>query len=389
MVPYDHIDPESALLQMWSYVGAPRCRAIVAIGATAGLSVAMFGSMFPMPRVIYAMSSDGLIFKKLSQLWDRTGVPGIATIISGIAAACVALFVRLEILVEMMSIGTLLAYTLVSTCVLVLRYQPHSTSLIDLLPAQLRTPMPPSTPEPHDLSKTQVVTVRKVTRTSPDSDDSFIDDSPEGLYLGRDDQFLVSDRNENKFYGSVHGAPQAGAVPFNTVPGLSFVGRKLQEYSYLCPGFFPWVNAGPATEETGEWIFQLPFVALMLTRVSRRHVRHETCRLDVHLHLLHGSDARDWIQRILFRTHFHLPRLVHHLHSAGDLEAALQPTRARFHDAGTSIHSNRRYHRQHLSDFQAEPSYPHTIYSLDVLGFYYVLLLRDNAQLTRKPHGRN
>jgi hypothetical protein len=50
-VPYDHIDVGSALLHMWTYVGAPKCRAIVAIGATAGLSVAMFGSMFPMPRV--------------------------------------------------------------------------------------------------------------------------------------------------------------------------------------------------------------------------------------------------------------------------------------------------------------------------------------------------
>lgn len=47
------------------------------------------------------------------------------------------------------------------------------------------------------------VTVRKVTRGSPDSDDSFCDESPDG-YLGRrDDQFLVSDRNENKFYGNV------------------------------------------------------------------------------------------------------------------------------------------------------------------------------------------
>jgi cationic amino acid transporter 14 len=53
VVPYDHIDTGSALIQMWSYVGATKCRAIVAIGATAGLSVAMFGSMFPMPRVSF------------------------------------------------------------------------------------------------------------------------------------------------------------------------------------------------------------------------------------------------------------------------------------------------------------------------------------------------
>lgn len=206
MVPFDHIDPGSALIQMWTYVGATKCRAIVAVGATAGLSVAMFGSMFPMPRVIYAMARDGLIFKQLSQLWTRTNAPGIATIVSGVAAAVVSLLVRLEVLVEMMSIGTLLAYTLVSTCVLVLRYQPHSTSLVELLPAQLRTPQPPSTPDPSQLPAEVAVkkniTVRKITnRGSPDSDDSFGDDSPDNYLGGRDDQFLVSDRNENKFYG--------------------------------------------------------------------------------------------------------------------------------------------------------------------------------------------
>lgn len=151
VVPFNEIDKGSALVQMWGYVGAKKCQAIVAVGATAGLSVAMFGSMFPMPRVIYAMAQDGLIFRQLSQLWDRTNVPVIATLLSGLAAALVAMVVQLEVLVEMMSIGTLLAYTLVSTCVLILRYQPHSTSLVELLPAQLRTPQPPSTPDPHNL----------------------------------------------------------------------------------------------------------------------------------------------------------------------------------------------------------------------------------------------
>ena len=48
------------------------------------------------------------------------------------------------------------------------------------------------------------------------------------------------------------GAPQAGGVPFDAVPGLGIIGRKVHEYAYLCPGFFPWINPGPATEESGK-----------------------------------------------------------------------------------------------------------------------------------------
>ncbi|KAH8421481.1 hypothetical protein KR009_008767, partial [Drosophila setifemur] len=267
VVPYDHINTGAALVQMWSYVNAPKCRAVVAIGATAGLSVAMFGSMFPMPRVIYAMAQDGLIFRQLSQLWQRTNVPGLATIGSGLAAALVALTVRLEILVEMMSIGTLLAYTLVSTCVLVLRYQPHSTSLVELLPAQLRTPVAPGTASDSRSHVTPAevlevpgkLTIKRVTRGMSDSDDSFIDDSPEGFLGGRDDQFLVSDRSENKFYGSVHGAPTGptGQPTAFDAMGLNFVTRKIHDYAYLCPGFFPWINPGQATAESGMYVTKL------------------------------------------------------------------------------------------------------------------------------------
>lgn len=46
----------------------------------------LLGSMFPMPRVIYAMAEDGLLFKFLARINNRTKTPILATLTSGAIA---------------------------------------------------------------------------------------------------------------------------------------------------------------------------------------------------------------------------------------------------------------------------------------------------------------
>lgn len=68
MVPYDAIDTESPLMEMFVVHGFYAAKFIVAIGSVAGLTVSLLGSLFPMPRVIYAMAGDGLLFRSVTPM---------------------------------------------------------------------------------------------------------------------------------------------------------------------------------------------------------------------------------------------------------------------------------------------------------------------------------
>ncbi|XP_072824848.1 cationic amino acid transporter 3-like [Vicugna pacos] len=124
MVPYYHIDPESPLPQALLHVGWAPAGHVVAVGTLCALTSSLLGNMFGMTRVTYAMADDGLLFRRLARIHTRTHTPIVATLASGNLAAIMALLFEFSDLVDIMSIGTLFAYSLVVISVLVLRYQP-------------------------------------------------------------------------------------------------------------------------------------------------------------------------------------------------------------------------------------------------------------------------
>lgn len=124
MIPYYQININSPLPQAFIHVGWGPARYAVAVGTLCALSSSLIGSIFPVPRVVYSMAEDGLLFRKLAYVHPRTHTPVLATVLCGIIAAFMAFLVELSDLVDLSSIGTLLAYTLVTFSVLILRYQP-------------------------------------------------------------------------------------------------------------------------------------------------------------------------------------------------------------------------------------------------------------------------
>lgn len=122
MWPYYDQNRDAPLPYVFAQVGWPVAKWVISVGALAGLSTSLLGAMFPLPRILYAMASDGLIYRSLANVHPRFQTPVLATIVSGLIASFLTAIFDVGQLADMMSIGTLLAYSLVALSVLLLRY---------------------------------------------------------------------------------------------------------------------------------------------------------------------------------------------------------------------------------------------------------------------------
>ena len=74
MVPYSTINPTAALPDAFAAHGVTWARIIISVGALAGMTTTLFGSLFSLPRGVYAMAQDGLLFEIFGKVHEKTQV---------------------------------------------------------------------------------------------------------------------------------------------------------------------------------------------------------------------------------------------------------------------------------------------------------------------------
>ncbi|XP_050081335.1 uncharacterized protein LOC126568768 isoform X1 [Anopheles maculipalpis] len=120
--PYYKQDVNAPLPFVFNEIGWHFAKWIVAIGGIIGLVASLFGAMFPQPRIIYAMAQDGLIFRALGEVSPRFKTPVFGTLCAALLTGTMGGLFDLRALVNMLSIGTLMAYTVVAISILILRF---------------------------------------------------------------------------------------------------------------------------------------------------------------------------------------------------------------------------------------------------------------------------
>lgn len=123
MVNYKDIVPDSGLPDALEGKGAVWAKIVVIIGALCGMSTVLIGTLYALTRIAYAMADDGLIMSMFGTVNKRTKIPLIAMYVFSALAALLAVILDIETLVEMMSIGTLFAYLVVSGGIIIFRYR--------------------------------------------------------------------------------------------------------------------------------------------------------------------------------------------------------------------------------------------------------------------------
>jgi len=122
MVPYSQINIDAPVSDAFKRVGLTWAQFLISIGAVAGITSVLLVMMLSQPRVLLAIARDGLLPPKFfGAVHEKFRTPWKSTIATGIFVGLLAGFLPLRILAELVNIGTLFAFVVVCSAVLIMR----------------------------------------------------------------------------------------------------------------------------------------------------------------------------------------------------------------------------------------------------------------------------
>ena len=141
LVPYTRLvgvaDPLSAALL---YVNQGWAAGVLAFGAVAAMTAVLLVFQLGQSRILMAMSRDGLLSPWFAKIHPTYRTPHVTTILTGVFVAFFSAIANIDVIIELTNIGTLFAFVLVCTGVLILRAREPQR------PRQFRVPLVPLTP---------------------------------------------------------------------------------------------------------------------------------------------------------------------------------------------------------------------------------------------------
>jgi APA family basic amino acid/polyamine antiporter len=121
VVPYQELDVPDPIAKVADRAGLGWISGLIKLGAIAGLSSVILVMLLGQSRVFWTMSKDGLLPPVVSQVHPRFRTPWITSIVTGIGVAIFSALLTVREAGSLVSIGTLLAFVIVSIGILVLR----------------------------------------------------------------------------------------------------------------------------------------------------------------------------------------------------------------------------------------------------------------------------
>jgi APA family basic amino acid/polyamine antiporter len=112
---------EAPVMMALEYVGVKWATTIITVGAIAGLTTVILVNLFVVPRLIFAMSRDNLLPKKLAKVHAHFNSPAVSIGLVGIVTAFIAGLLPLGDIFELVNMAALTAFIFLALSVIILR----------------------------------------------------------------------------------------------------------------------------------------------------------------------------------------------------------------------------------------------------------------------------